>query len=52
MKQVFQSLSTGKIKLEDMPIPSLKKGQVLIKTSMTLISSGTERFLMDFGNLI
>ena len=54
MKQVFQSLSTGKIKLEEVPVPSLKKGQVLIKTSMTLISSGTERFLMDFGksNLI
>ena len=35
MKQVFQSLSTGEIKLEEVPVPSLNKGQVLIKTSMT-----------------
>ena len=49
MKQVFQSLSSGEISLEDMPIPSIEKGQVLIKTSLSLISSGTERFLIDFG---
>ena len=54
MKQVFQSLSSGDISIVDIPIPSLKKGQVLIKTSATLISSGTERFLINFGksNLI
>ena len=31
------------------PVPSLQKGQVLIRTRCTLISAGTERMLVDFG---
>lgn len=54
MKQVFQSLSTGEISLIEKPLPSPKKGQVLIKSSLSLLSAGTERSLVDFGksNLI
>ena len=54
MKQVFQSLSTGEISLIEKPVPFPKKGQVLIKTSLSLLSAGTERSLVDFGksNLI
>ena len=54
MKQVFQSLSTGEISLIEKPLPSPKKGQVLIKSSLSLLSAGTERILVDFGksNLI
>ena len=49
MKQVFQSLSTGEISLIEKPVPSPKKGHVLIKSSLSLLSSGTERSLIDFG---
>ena len=49
MRQVFQSLSTGEISLVETPVPSVGRGQVLIKTNISLISSGTERFLVDFG---
>ena len=54
MKQIVQNLSSGEISLIEVPIPTLKKGQVLIKSSKTLLSSGTEKFLIDFGksNLI
>ena len=54
MKQIFQSLSSGDIEIEEVPAPNLLKGCVLISTSKSLLSAGTERMLIDFGksNLI
>ena len=54
MKQVLQNLKTGDTILEDVPCPSLGSGSVLIQTTSTLVSAGTERMLVDFGkgNLI
>ncbi|OUU25004.1 MAG: dehydrogenase [Candidatus Endolissoclinum sp. TMED37] len=49
MKQIVQSLKDGKVSLYDVPVPVCKKNQVLIKTSYSLISSGTERMLLEFG---
>lgn len=49
MKQVLQNLSTGETQLEDVPVPSMPSGGVLIATSTTLVSAGTERMLVDFG---
>ena len=49
MKQIFQNLSDGKTIIEDIPCPKPKDGEVLISTSHSLISSGTERMLVDFG---
>ena len=49
MKQVLQSLRTGTIEVADVPRPSAGRGQVLIATSRTLISAGTERMLVEFG---
>lgn len=49
MKQLFQSLKTGEVKLEELPVPSCAPGQVLIKTSRTLVSLGTEKMLLNFG---
>ena len=49
MKQVFQSLSSGQISVLETPVPKVSKGRVLIQTSISLVSSGTERFLLDFG---
>ncbi|MGN1238368.1 MAG: bi-domain-containing oxidoreductase, partial [Muribaculaceae bacterium] len=40
--------------LEEVPVPQVKSGCVLIKTTRTLVSLGTERMLVEFGkaNLI
>lgn len=49
MKQVLQNLQTGKTELVEVPNPALSKGQVLIHSRASLISTGTERMLVDFG---
>ncbi len=54
MKQITYSLSKGIISIEEVPIPKISPNNLLIKTNCSLISSGTERMLIDFGksNLI
>ena len=49
MKQIIQSFKTGETILEDVPAPQVTKGCVLIKTSVSLVSLGTERMLVEFG---
>lgn len=49
MKQIIQSFKTGETILEEVPAPQVKKGQVLIKTTRSLVSLGTERMLVEFG---
>ncbi|HMG66436.1 MAG TPA: hypothetical protein VK588_02085 [Chitinophagaceae bacterium] len=49
MKQIIQSFKTGKTILEDVPAPQVRKGTVLIKTSRSLVSLGTEKMLVEFG---
>lgn len=49
MKQILQSLKTGATEVADIPVPSAKRGQLLIKTSHSLVSAGTERMLVEFG---
>ena len=49
MKQVLQSLKSGKTEIADVPAPQVGRGHVLVRTSRTLISAGTERMLVDFG---
>ena len=54
MKQIIQDLRSGATVLEEVPAPLVKSGCVLIKTTRTLVSLGTERMLVEFGkaNLI
>lgn len=49
MKQIVQNLKTGKTILEDIPAPIVRRGSVLIQTSRSLVSLGTERMLVEFG---
>ena len=49
MKQIIQDLKSGETILEDVPSPMVSKGKVLIKTTRTLVSLGTERMLVEFG---
>lgn len=49
MKQIIQSLKTGETLLEEVPAPQVRKGTVLIRTTRSLVSLGTERMLVEFG---
>jgi predicted dehydrogenase/threonine dehydrogenase-like Zn-dependent dehydrogenase len=54
MKQILQSFKTGATTLEEVPAPIVGPGTVLIQTTRSLVSLGTERMLVEFGksNLI
>jgi len=49
MKQIIQSFRTGETILEDVPAPKVKQGAVLIRTTRSLVSLGTEKMLVEFG---
>lgn len=49
MKHLIQSLKNGKIELIDTPLPKVGPGELLIQSRFSLISSGTEKMLIDFG---
>lgn len=49
MKQVLQNLKTGQVLLEEVPCPAVRRGSLLIQTTRSLISAGTERMLVEFG---
>ncbi|MDC1455981.1 bi-domain-containing oxidoreductase [Flavobacteriaceae bacterium] len=49
MKQIIQDLKKGNTILEEVPVPMIKSGSVLIKTTKTLVSLGTEKMLVEFG---
>lgn len=43
MKQVIQNFKTGELYVDDVPLPALSEGMVLIENQFSLISAGTER---------
>lgn len=49
MKQILQNLKNGDTKVAETPCPVAKLGQLLIRTRQSLVSSGTERMLVEFG---
>jgi len=49
MKQILQNMQTGVTELAEAPSPTVGAGQLLIATTRSLISAGTERMLVDFG---
>jgi predicted dehydrogenase len=49
VKQVLQSLRTGQTVVENVPCPAVRPGHLLVRTTRTLISAGTERMLVEFG---
>lgn len=49
MKQVTQTLRTGAIEVNDVPIPALTDKFILIKNSTSVISAGTEKTKIDMG---
>ena len=49
MKQISQDLNNGTINTYETPRPFLKDENLLIKSNLSLISSGTEKMLLSFG---
>ncbi len=49
MKQILQDLAKGGTTVVHAPTPSVSSGNLLINTTCSLISAGTERMLVDFG---
>lgn len=49
MKQILQNLRTGETSVTEVPCPTLRPGHLLIRSTYSLVSAGTERMLVDFG---
>lgn len=49
MKQILQNLKNGITEVTEVPCPRASAGQLLIRTTRSLISAGTERMMVDFG---
>lgn len=49
MKQLIQNLKTGKTTVEEVPIPSPRRGQALVRVAASLVSAGTERMVVEFA---
>ena len=49
MKQILQNIANGETQLVEVPCPQSSDGQLLISTTKSLVSVGTERMLIDFG---
>jgi predicted dehydrogenase/threonine dehydrogenase-like Zn-dependent dehydrogenase len=49
MRQILQSLKNGETSIVKAPAPLNLPGNLLIKSSKTIVSAGTERMLINFG---
>jgi len=49
MKQIIQNMGSGETTVVSAPAPQAKPGNLLIHTTTSLISAGTERMLVEFG---
>lgn len=49
MKQILQDMANGGTTVTEAPVPQCSTGHLLIATTITLISAGTERMLVGFG---
>ena len=49
MKQVLQDMASGATTVAEAPAPRCSAGHVLVRSTVSLISAGTERMLVGFG---
>ena len=49
MKQLLQNIKTGKSTVEEVPMPTPREGQALVKVEASLVSAGTERMVVEFA---
>lgn len=50
MKQIVQSISGGKIRVEDVTVSALRDTGVLVRTHCLVVSTGTERAVVEFAS--
>ena len=51
MKQVVQNYKSGELAVVDVPVPTCKRGGVLVRTRYSLISTGTEMMKVNEASL-
>lgn len=49
MRQLIQDLQNGSTLLAEVPAPQVSRGHILVRTTRSLVSLGTERMLVEFG---
>ena len=49
MRQVIQNYKTGKVSLSQVPVPQCSSKRILVQTTCSLISIGTERATISLG---
>lgn len=49
MKQILQNLGNGETEVAEVPVPKPGRKQMLVQTTRSLVSVGTERMLVEFG---
>src|SRR5574339_84998 len=49
MKQLLQNIKTGKSIVEDVPVPTPREGQAIVKVEASLVSAGPERMVVEFA---
>jgi predicted dehydrogenase/threonine dehydrogenase-like Zn-dependent dehydrogenase len=49
MKQLLQNMRTGETTIAEVPIPSPKPNTALVQTTVSLVSAGTERMVVEFA---
>lgn len=49
MKQILQSYRTGELWLAEVPAPACKAGGVVIRTTRSVVSAGTEKMLLELA---
>ncbi|MBE0687615.1 MAG: alcohol dehydrogenase catalytic domain-containing protein, partial [Anaerolineaceae bacterium] len=49
MKQLLQNIKEGNAEIVDVPVPALKSGHILVRNHASVVSSGTERMIVEFA---
>lgn len=49
MKQVIQNMKTGITSIQDVAVPAVRPGMILIKTAASMVSAGTEKTVVEFA---
>ena len=49
MKQLLQNIKNGKTTIEEVPVPTPRIGQALVRVAASLVSAGTERMVVEFA---
>jgi predicted dehydrogenase/threonine dehydrogenase-like Zn-dependent dehydrogenase len=49
MKQILQSARSGELRLTEVPLPALARGQVLVQNHFSVVSPGTDKLALSFA---